>query len=71
MRISWHLKLASYSIKSHYNSTLAPQVVVIAVVAALLAGIGSLVITMGLLLAPLLDLRQNQPYCYSVLAPNG
>jgi hypothetical protein len=61
MRISWHLKLASYSIKSHYNSTLAPQVVVIAVVAALLAGIGSLVITMGLLLGPLLDLRQNQP----------
>jgi hypothetical protein len=40
-------------------------------VAALLAGIGSLVITMGLLLGPLLDLRQNQPYCYSVLAPNG
>jgi hypothetical protein len=71
MRISWHLKLASYNIKSHYNSTLAPQVVVIAVVAALLAGIGSLVITMGLLLGPLLDLRQNQPYCYSVLAPNG
>jgi hypothetical protein len=47
------------------------MVVVITAVAALLTGVGSLVIAKGFLLAPLPDLRQDKSYCHSVLVPDG